>query len=42
MDNYLDKCKINCKVAKEGNIYISAEGLLMPVVGQQPYVQMVA
>ena len=30
MDNYLDKCKINCKVAKEGNIYISAEGLLMP------------
>ena len=30
MDNYLDKCKINCKVAQEGNIYISAEGLLMP------------
>ena len=30
MDNYLDKCKINCKVVKEGNIYISAEGLLMP------------
>ncbi len=30
MDNYLDKCNIICKVAKEGNIYISAEGLLMP------------
>ncbi len=30
MDNYLDTCNIKCKVAKEGNIYISAEGLLMP------------
>jgi len=30
MDNYLDKCDIICKVAKEGNIFISAEGLLMP------------
>ena len=30
MANYLDTCDIICKVAKEGNIFISAEGLLMP------------
>ena len=30
MIKYYDKCEINCKVAKEGNIFITAEGLLMP------------
>ena len=30
MSAYFDKCSINCKVAKEGNIFITAEGLLMP------------
>ena len=30
MHEYHDKVKINCKVAKEKNIYISAEGLMLP------------
>ena len=30
MSKYFDKCKINCKVANEGSIFITAEGLLMP------------
>ena len=30
MKDYLDKCSINCKVAKQGSIFITAEGLLMP------------
>lgn len=30
MREYYDKCGIKCKVAKEKNIFITAEGLLMP------------
>jgi MoaA/NifB/PqqE/SkfB family radical SAM enzyme len=30
MTKYYDNCTIDCKVAKEGNIFITAEGLLMP------------
>ena len=30
MKEYLDKCSINCKVAKQGSIFVTAEGLLMP------------
>jgi len=30
MREYYDKCNIACKVAKDGNIFITAEGLLMP------------
>lgn len=30
MREYYDKCGIECKVAKEKNIFITAEGLLMP------------
>lgn len=30
MKEYYDGCKIQCKVAKEKNIFITAEGLLMP------------
>jgi len=30
MKAYLDKCSINCKVAQQGSIFITAEGLLMP------------
>ena len=30
MSKYFDKCSIKCKVAEEGNIFITAEGLLMP------------
>jgi MoaA/NifB/PqqE/SkfB family radical SAM enzyme len=30
MSDYLDKCSIDCKVAKQGSIFITAEGLLMP------------
>lgn len=30
MIKYYDNCTIDCKVAKEGNIFITAEGLLMP------------
>ena len=30
MKNYLDKCSINCKVAQQGSIFVTAEGLLMP------------
>ena len=30
MKDYYDSCAISCKVAKEKNIYITAEGLLMP------------
>ena len=30
MKDYLDKCSINCKVAQQGSIFITAEGLLMP------------
>ena len=30
MKNYYDKCSIKCKVAEEKNIFITAEGLLMP------------
>jgi len=30
MANYLDKCSVNCKVAKQGSIFVTAEGLLMP------------
>ena len=37
MNNYYDKAKINCKVLKDMNIYVSASGHLMPccwVAGQ--------
>ena len=30
MKEYFDKCSISCKVAKQGSIFITAEGLLMP------------
>lgn len=30
MIEYYDKCEIKCKVKDEGNIFITAEGLLMP------------
>jgi len=30
MKEYLNKCSINCKVAEQGSIFITAEGLLMP------------
>jgi len=30
MKDYYDSCNINCKVAKEKNIFVTAEGLLMP------------
>jgi MoaA/NifB/PqqE/SkfB family radical SAM enzyme len=30
MTKYYDNCNIDCKVANEGNIFITAEGLLMP------------
>ena len=30
MREYYDKCSIKCKVAEEKNIFITAEGLLMP------------
>ena len=30
MTKYYDNCKVDCKVASEGNIFITAEGLLMP------------
>lgn len=30
MDKYLDKCKIECKALKNKEIYISAEGLILP------------
>ena len=30
MANYFDKCSIKCKVAEEGSVFITAEGLLMP------------
>ena len=30
MKQYLDKCSITCKVAKQGSVFITAEGLLMP------------
>ena len=30
MSEYLDRCKVECKVAKQGSIFITAEGLLMP------------
>ena len=30
MTKYYDTCSIECKVASEGNIFITAEGLLMP------------
>jgi len=30
MANYLDKCSVTCKVAKQGSIFVTAEGLLMP------------
>ena len=30
MKEYFNKCSINCKVAKQGSIFITAEGLLMP------------
>ena len=30
MKEYLDKCNITCKVAKQGSIFVTAEGLLMP------------
>jgi MoaA/NifB/PqqE/SkfB family radical SAM enzyme len=30
MQEYYDKCGIKCKVAEQGNIFITAEGLLMP------------
>jgi len=30
MLGYYDQCKIDCKVIKEGSIFITAEGLLMP------------
>jgi hypothetical protein len=30
MKDYYDTCSIKCKVAEEGNIFITAEGLMMP------------
>jgi len=30
MKEYYDNCRVECKVAKERNIFITAEGLLMP------------
>ena len=30
MEQYYNKCSIDCKVAKQGSIFITAEGLLMP------------
>jgi len=30
MKEYFDKCSIKCKVAEEGSVFITAEGLLMP------------
>jgi MoaA/NifB/PqqE/SkfB family radical SAM enzyme len=30
MKEYFDKCSIKCKVAQQGSIFITAEGLLMP------------
>ena len=30
MSEYLDRCNVECKVAKQGSIFITAEGLLMP------------
>ena len=30
MKEYLDKCSIVCKVAQQGSIFVTAEGLLMP------------
>ena len=30
MKEYFDKCSISCKVAQQGSIFITAEGLLMP------------
>ena len=30
MKEYFNKCSINCKVAKQGSVFITAEGLLMP------------
>lgn len=30
MKEYYDKCNIACKVAKDGNLFITAEGLVMP------------
>ena len=30
MKDYYDKCDIACKVAKDGNLFITAEGLVMP------------
>ena len=30
MKEYFDKCTIDCKVAKQGSVFITAEGLLMP------------
>ena len=30
MKDYYDSCSIKCKVAEEKNIFITAEGLLMP------------
>ena len=30
MKDYLDKCSVTCKVAKQKSIFVTAEGLLMP------------
>ena len=30
MSEYFDKCSIKCKVAEEGSVFVTAEGLLMP------------
>ena len=30
MKEYFNKCSIDCKVAKQGSVFITAEGLLMP------------
>ena len=30
MSKYFDKCNIKCKVAEEGSVFVTAEGLLMP------------
>ena len=30
MENYLDQVKINCKVQKQNELYISAEGIVLP------------
>jgi MoaA/NifB/PqqE/SkfB family radical SAM enzyme len=30
MIDYYNKCEVECKVAKEGNIFVTAEGLLLP------------